>query len=451
VRSLAGAASVLVALGLLVWAAHASGQDSGMGRLVAVPGGVDVVAFAGTERLFATRGALMRVAPDGRAVPVARLRGTAIQLVASPSAVAVIEQRGAARRLLAGPPAGPLRTIARCRGRRAEIPYSPLAVAGSAVAEALSCKPGVFEGAASYRVHEGGAVRTAPVARGARVIALAGAPGLLAVATETSSRHSPLRVEVLDTRTGAVRYAVGGVPEMFLTEPLAVREDGLVVFCGDGVRLAWASPAAPTAHAIGRVECPYEVFLAGDSLAYIDARTDAMRVADLGGRGRTLVRPSGDTPLDWDGTRALVRGLGCGEDFLGEIGLLTRPYRGPACHVRIVRVARAPGRRAVRVTVACRQGCRGDVALLLGYAGEYDEARLGVRRPGRRIVRIPLRTRARRLLGRYRSVPFHATVNYVNPADGAGSQPIVERSGVLAGDGRRRFRPPPRPPDETRR
>jgi hypothetical protein len=289
-----------------------------------------------------------------------------------------------------------------------------------------------------------------PAPPGTRVIALAGAPGLLAAATQAANLQGPMRVEVADASTGAMRYALDGLPEPFLGEPLGLREDGLAVFCGEDRRLAWASPAAPSMHPIGRVECPSALALAGDSLAYVDERADALRVADLSGSVSTLVRPSGGIPYDWDGTRALVLGLGCGADFLGDIGLVTTPYRGPSCRVRIARVARGRDRHFARVFVACRPGCRADVGLLLGWEGEYDEARLRLRHAGRRAVRIRLRPRARRFLRRYRSVPFHAMVDYVNPADGASSRPVVERSGALPGDGSRRF--PPRPPrDEDRR
>jgi hypothetical protein len=442
-RSLLCAVSALVAVGLLAsLPAPAAAQGMGLRQLTGAPRGIDAVAYAGTERLYATGRALMRLGPDGHARRVARLRGTASQLAASHVMVALIERRGTARRLLAGPPAGPLRTLARCRGSRPEIPYSPLAVAGGAIAEALSCRPGASNGAASFRVHEGGAVRVVPAPPGTRVIALAGAPGRLAVATQDASLRGPVRVEVSDARTGALRYAVGGLPEPIVSEPLDLREDGVAVFCGRNERLAWASPAEPSAHPIGQAVCPTELALAGNSVAYIDEGADALRVVELSGRVRTLVRPSGDIPFDWDGTRVLVRGLGCREDFLGDIGLVTAPHRGRACHVRILRVARGRGRGVVRVSVACRPGCRGDVQLLLGRGGGYyDRAPLRLRQRGRRAVRVQLGARAQRLLRRYRSVPFHAAVSYVNPADGAGGEPIVERSGVLAGDGPRRFPP----------
>jgi hypothetical protein len=447
-----GVATMLVAVGLIASTpAHAAVDGAGMRRLVGVPGGIDAVAYAGTERMYATRGALMRLGPDGSAVQVAPLRGTAIQLVASSELVAVIEARGRARRLLAGPPAGPLSEVARCRGPRREIPYSLLAVAGGVLAEALSCETarGTYNGASSFRVHEGGTVREVPAPSGTLVIALAGAPGLLAVATQAEGRVGPVRVEVADAHTGAMRYAVGGLPAPVFAEPLAVREDGVAVFCSRRWRLAWASPAEPRPHPIGRVECPFEVALAGESIGYFDERSASLRVTDFAGRVHTLVRRPGGA-LDWDGAHALVGALDCGEDFLGEIGFVAVPYRGPACHVRILRVARGRGRGVVRVTVACRPGCRGDVSVLLGHEGDYDEAAVHLRTAGRRTVRVRLRASARRLLRRYRSVPFHATVNYVSPADG-GSQPIVDRSGVLRGDGVRSFPPPPPPPEPDRR
>lgn len=86
--------------------------------------------------------------------------------------------------------------------------------------------------------------------------------------------------------------------------------------------------------------------------------------------------------------------------------------------------------------------------LLLGHEGDYDLATVRLRHAGRRAVRIRLRAHARRLLRNYRRVPFHATMTYTNPADGANSHPLAEHSGILRGDGRRNFPPRrPRPPD----
>ena len=298
-------------------------------------------------------------------------------------------------------------------------------------------------------MHDAAGVRTVGAPAGERVIALAGAPGTLAAVLQAESLQGPVRVEVTDAGTGALRYAVPALPEPALGAPLAVQADGLAVFCGADGRLAWASPAAPFAHGAGRVACPFAVALAGGRIAYQDERSEALRVADLDGRAQTLIRPAGGVPFAWDGSRLLVRGLGCGADFLGERGVPGGAYRGRACRVRIVGVARGRSPAFARVTVACRPGCRGDVELLLGHAGRYAHAGLRLGHAGRRVVRVRLGARARRLLRRYRDVPFHASLSYVNPADGAGSSPTVDRAGTLPGDGARPFppEPPPPPPD----
>jgi hypothetical protein len=435
-------ALLLAAIGALLWPASSAAT---MRHLAAVPGEIDAVAYAGPERLYASGHRLLRLGPEGRPLQVARLHGEAVQLVASPTAVALIEGRGRDRWLLAGPPAGPLRELASCHGARREIPLSLLALAGSTIAEALSCEraQGVYTGAASFRLHDGAAVRTVNAPAGMRAIALAGAPGLLAVAIQADSLRGPVRVDVVEAATGAPRYGVGGLREPPFVEPLALREDGLSAFCGPDGRLAWASPSEPTAHPIDVSECPTTVALAGDSLVFHLERDDALTVGDVLGRVRALVKPSGDLPFAWNGTHALVRGVGCGADFLGEIEPSPRPYRGPECPVRIARVARRG--RAVDVTVGCQRGCRGDVQVLLGHGGDYDAAPLRVRRPGGRTVRVRLRDRARRLLARYRSVPVHVLVTYVNPADGASFQRSRDRTGTLPGDGRRPFPPPPPP------
>ena len=453
-RAVACSASVVLAGGvLLASAASVRAKGGPLRHLTRTPTDIDLVAYAGKQRLYAIRGALMRRTPDGRSVQVARLRGTAIQLEASSSAVALIEQRGSAQRLLAGAPAGPLRTLARCRGRRPEIPYAPLAVADSTIAEALTCERalGIYNGAASFRVHQGRAVRTVQAPPGERVIALAGASRMLATATQHESLEGPVRVEVSDVRTGTLHYTVPGLPHPHSAEPLAVQADGLAVFCGPGGLLAWASRVTPTAHSIGRVRCPWDVVslsVAERSVAYHDERTDALHVTDLAGRVRTLIRPSGDIPFDWNGRRLLVRGLGCGDDFLGETALRAVSFRGPTCRVQILGVARGRNRGVVHVTMACRPACRGDLRLSLGNSAT-ESAVLRLRRGGRRTVRIRLRPRARQLLSRYRRVPFHVAVNYVNPSEGAMFQPILTGSGALPGDGARRFpRPPPSPPKD---
>lgn len=434
-----------LALALLLVPAAADART--LDDLAPAPAGVDAVAYAGADRVYATGRALLRVRPGEPAHLVARLHGRAVQIDASETTVAVIERRGRARRLLAGPPSGPLRELARCRGPRPEIPFSMLAVAGDVVAEALTCETarGAIDGAAGIRVHAPGGVRTVPAAPGERFIALAGAPGALAWTVQAENQRGPLRVDVSEPGTGALRYTVGGLPEPFFPAPLAVAPDASSVFCGAGDRMAWASPAAPAAQVLAGVRCPIDVAVADGRIAYRDERRQHLRVAGFDGRRRTLVRGAGGLPFDWDGERLLVAGLGCAADFVGERTASGPAYRGPSCRVRIVRVTRGRSRAVARVTVACRPGCRGEVEIALGHGGRYDGAVLRLRRSGRHTVRVRLSRRAARLLRDYRAVPFHVTATYLNPRDGTLMMPQVERSGTLPGDGARPFPPPPPP------
>jgi hypothetical protein len=438
---------VLAFFVLIMPTADASAEGGPLYRLAPAPRKISAVAYAGSERLYVTGHALMRRSPGGRTVRVARLWGSTIQLEASRSVVALIEQRGSARRLLVGPPRGPLHVIARCRGSSPDIPYSLLAVAGGMVAEALSCERarGVYNGARTLRVRDGDLVRVVQEPPGTRAIRLAGAPGALAIATQAASLEGPLHVDVVDPRTFALRYALDDLPAPMFAGTLAVQPDGLTVVCGAGDRLAWASPAAPSTHAIGRVRCATHVELAQGRVAYHDDRSNGLRVTDLAGHARSLIRRSGDVPFDWSGRRLLVRGLDCGEDFLGELKATGSPYRGRSCRVRIARVARTGDRRSVQVTLTCSHGCRGVVELQLGSAG-IDTASLLRRHAGRRVVRIELNARARQQLLLYRTVPFSVDVAYTDPASGADAMPVRARSGTLPGDGRRRFPPPPPPP-----
>ncbi len=431
--------------GLLAAALLCVAGDARADRLAAAPAGIDAVAYAGADRVYATGGALLRVRPGAPPVRIARLRGRAIQLDASATTVAVVERRGRTRRLLAGPPAGPLRVLARCRGRHPEIPFAPLAVAGDVVAEALSCARarGAYNGAARLRLHDAAGVRTIAAPAGERFVVLAGAPGALAWTIQSERLDGPVRVEVVDPASGAARYAVPGLPAPLVAASLAVQADATAVFCGPGDRLAWASPAAPAAHAVGAVRCAFDVAIAGGQVAYRSERQETLRVAGLDGRGRTLVRGAGGLPFDWDGAHLLVAELGGGRDFLAERGAADAAYRGPAGTVRIRRVERGRSPRIVRVTVACPRGCRGDVQLLLGHAGRYDAATLRLGHAGRRVVRVRVSRRAARRLRDYRSIPFHVAATYVNPVDGALSRPQVERSGRLPGDGARPFPPAP--------
>jgi hypothetical protein len=407
----------------------AAGDAHGLERLAPAPAGVDAVAYAGAERVYASGHAVLRIGADGRPQRIASLRGRAEQIAASPTTLAVVDARGRARRLLAGPPSGPLRVLARCRGRHPEIPYSLVAVAGDAVAEALSCARarGSYNGATRLRLHDAAGVRTLAAPPRERFIAVAGAPGVLARAVQADDRRGPVRIEVTDT-AGAVQYAVPGLPEPFPVAPLAVQADGTAVFCGAELRLAWASPAAPRPNPLG-AGCGLDVAIAGSLIASRGERDETLRVVGLDGGGRTLAPRSGGLPFAWDGTRLLLGALGCGEDFLAE--LTVTPYRGERCRVRIAGVAR--GRHAVRVTLACTPGCQGDVELRLGRRGPYAFAPFRFREAGRGVVRIPLSGRAARLLRERNAVPFEVAVTYVNAAEGALSRPVVGRSGTLRG------------------
>jgi hypothetical protein len=425
---------------VLVGAADAHALE----RLAPAPAGVDAIAYAGAERIYATGRVVRRIGADGAPQRIARLRGRAEQIAASPTRIALVERRGRTRRLHAGPPSGPLAVLARCRGRFPEIPTALVAVAGDAVVEALSCERarGSYNGATRLRVHDAAGVRELAAPPGERFIALAGAPGALAWAVQADARRGPVRVEVADPASGAVRYAVPGLPEPFPIAPVAVAADGTAAFCGADDRLAWASPAAPVAHPVA-AGCGLDLAIAGGRIVVRDERDEMLRVVGLDGAARILVRDAGGLPFAWSGERILFGGLGCGEDFLAEIGSGAAPYRGERCHVRVARVTRGRSPRIVRVTVACRPGCQGDVEVQLGHQGRTHGAPLRLRRAGRRTVRVRLRGRSVRLLHDYRTVPFNVGVIHVNPADGALARPIVTRSGRLPGDGARAF-PPPR-------
>ena len=270
-------------------------------------------------------------------------------------------------------------------------------------------------------MHDSAGVRTIQAPAGEEFVVLAGAPGMLAWATRPVGEEAPMRVEVADPASGAVRYGVPGLPRPAIIEPLAVQDDGSAVFCGPGGRLAWAAPAAPTAHSVGSAGCPIDVALAGGQVTYRNERNGSLRVARHDGRARTLVRRGGGLPFDWDGERLLVAELGCAQDFLADRAVTGPAFRGPTCDVRVVDVTRGRSRSTVRVTVACDPGCRGEVTVQLGHAGRTDSATLRLRHAGRRVVRVRLGRRAARLLRDYRAIPVHAVATYVNPADGATS------------------------------
>ena len=419
--------------------------------VVAPPQGIEATAYAGETRLYVSGGTLWRLAPEGRPLQVARLPGLVAQIEASPDLVALVVQRGSVLRLLVGPPTGPLRMLAKCRGTSPEPPYTPMAVAGHIVAEAVSCPRGFPEGAPAIRIHTGDALRVEPAPPGRLVTAVAGAPGVLATATERATDEidypgASVRIEVRSTATGLLLYALdaynGSLPG---TQPmLAVQQDGTAIFCGARSRLAWASPSAPEPHVLAGIACPSmrEVAIAG-GLVLHHSRGALQTTTLATGRSLTLLPDVGgrlDPPLAWNGHTALVHGYDCVDGFLGEIAFAAAPYRGPACSVRIVGVRRAHGRRVIAVTLACPLGCRGLLRLSLGPV-EQDEA-FQVRHRGRSTIRIRLQPQTRRALLHYRSLPFDVAASYMNPR-AFNRASTTTHSGRLPGDGTQRYVPPP--------
>jgi hypothetical protein len=260
-----------------------------------------------------------------------------------------------------------------------------VAVAGDIVAEALSCPRGFPQGAPAIRIHAGDAVRVQPAPPDRLVAAVAGAPGVLATASaratdEIGDPGATVRIEVRSTVTGVLLYALDAHNGRFPgSQPmLAVQQDGTAVFCDGHSRLAWASSSAPEPHGLAGINCPsmHDVAIAGGLVlhhskgalqvtALATGRSLALLPDDVGGRL--------DPPFAWNGHTALVHGYDCVDDFLGEIAADAAPYRGPRCDVRIVGVRRTHGRRVVAVILACPLGCRGDLHLSLGPAGQ-DEA-----------------------------------------------------------------------------
>jgi hypothetical protein len=422
-------------------------------RLVVAPQDIEATAYAGETRLYVSDETLWRLTPDGHPLRVAPLPGLVNQIEASPDLVALVVQRGSVLRLLAGPPTGPLRMLARCRGPVPELPYVPMAVAGDVVTEALSCPRGLPQGAPAVRIHAGDAVRLESAPRDRRVVTLAGAPGVIATATvraeDVGDITATVHIEVRSATTGVLLYDVDAGNGPGLEPTLAVQQDGTAVFCAGRSRLAWASPLVSEPHVLADVDCPFshEVAIAGDVALYHSDRSGALQTTALAtGRSLTLLPDVGgrvDPPVAWNGHTALVHGYDCVDDFLGEIASDAAPYRGPPCAVRIVGVRRAHGRRIIAVTLACPLGCRGDLQLSLGPAGQHETFK--IRRRGRSTVRIRLQPQTRRALLRYRSLPFDVAASYVNPR-AFNRESTITRSGQLPGDGRRRYVPPPAPP-----
>ena len=418
-------------------------------RLVVAPLGIEATAYAGETRLYVSGETLWRLTPDGQPLRVAALPGSVNQIEASPDLVALVVQRGSVLRLLAGPPTGPLRMLAKCRGPVPELPYTPMAVAGDVVAEALSCPHGLPQGAPATRIHVGDAVRVEPAPPDRLVAALAGAPGVLATATTRASDEirdpsATVRIEVRSTATGAVLYALDAHNGRFPgSQPmLAVQQDGTAVFCGAQSRLAWASSSAPEPHVFAGIDCPsmHEVAIAGGLVLYHSDRSGALRTTALAtGRSLTLLPDVGgrpDPPFAWNGHTALIHGYDCVDDFLGEIASDAAPYQGPSCVVRIIGVRRTHGRRIIAVTLACPLGCHGDLQLSLGPVGQHETFQ--IRRRGRSTIRIQLQPQTRRALLRYRSLPFDVAASYMNPR-AFNRESTTTRSGRLPGDGRRRL------------
>jgi hypothetical protein len=430
---------------------HLPAEGGPLRRLAVAPYDILAVAYAGDTRLYANGGILMRIAPDGQPVRVARLGGGVNQIAASPQLVAVVVQGGTTLRLLAGPPTGPLRMLASCTGPSPDLPFVPFAVAGPLVAEALSCPAhGLPEGASAVRVHDGDSVRVEPAPPGRLVTALAGAPGVLATATQATGDDSgTARIEVRDTTSGALLHAVSTGPPDGLEPAFAVQSDGTLAYCVAGDRLAWSSPVEQAPHPLTGVQClgTAELALAGGTLAYTSLRFPGLRVRDLsGGPSRTLLRgaPAG-WPFAWNGRSLLVDASGCGDDLLGELAANAAPYRGPTCGVRFIGARREHGRRVVAVTIACPIGCRGDVFAYLGPVELLGQVHL--RHHGRTTLHLTVPARGRRMLRRYRSLPFLTEISYVNPRT-PGAKPILEFPGRLPGDGARRYVPPPPRPED---
>lgn len=426
-------------------------------RLVVAPHGIEAVAYAGTTRLYAGGGMLWRLTPEGQPLRVARLPGSVNQIEASPDLVALVVQRASVLRLLAGPPTGPLRMLAKCRGPVPELPFTPMAVAGDIVAEALSCPRGLPQGAPATRIHVGNAVHLEPAPHDRLVVTLAGAPGVLATTTARATDDigdpgATVRIEVRSTATSTLLYAVdvGNANGPGLQSTLAVQQDGTAVFCGPHGRLAWASPAAPAVHELPHLSCPssHDLAIARGVVLYRPARRATLQTTVLATRRSRVLLPDtghGLLPFAWDGRTALVRGLDCADDFLGTVRADAAPYRGPKCDVRILGARREHGRGVIAVTLACATGCRGSVQLWVGSGGLMPPEEFHLHHGGRTTVRIWLRPNARRMLRHYRSLPFVAIASYVNPHARGGESGVGYR-GRLAGDGTRRYVPPPPPP-----
>jgi len=107
-------------------------------------------------------------------------------------------------------------------------------------------------------------------------------------------------------------------------------------------------------------------------------------------------------------------------------------------------VHRVPARPVVLATLACPAGCRGDADLQLG---DYQDVRFHLHRRGRITLRFRLGAKTRRLLRRYRSVPYGLLLTWVQPSLGTDT-PTLFRNGTLPGNGSRRYPPPTGPQPE---
>ena len=325
----------------------------------------------------------------------------------------------------------------------AAIPLAPLAVAGDVIAEAFSCAPagdGPTGADDVIRLRSRRGVRTVGAPAERHFVAAAGARGMLALASQ-GALPGPARIDLLNPRTGA-SPSTFAAPRAPGVGELAVESGGVTVFCGTDRKLAWASPKAPAAHPIPGARCPTATALAGRRVAY-RSRFGWVWIARLDGRRLTAVAPSSPFLFAWNGRRTLDQADGCAARFLAEGTHTAGPSRVPFCDVRVLSVTRGPTRQTLRVVVSCDPGCR-DAAVSVGLGRECSvgNGSLDLHRPGVRVVNVRLRAPGRRLLRRYRSVPFRVDTEYIDPLVGATYfREGTEIAGTLPGDGSRRFKP----------
>jgi hypothetical protein len=360
------------ALGALTLAASGLALLAPSGASARVGRHVTAVAFAGPGVYAAwDTGRRTEVRTGSRArggSVVAVSRRPVYELDGSPEAVAATASvfgEHSPVAVLAGRADGSrLRAIARCARREPLAPVE-VAVAGPVVAETVSgCATSAPRGARQVTLHDvrDGTVRVLHPPRRAVVVGVAGRGTNIAVASwiPSDGPRATYEVEVVDAASGTPRYAVGGLPADWTTlaAPLAVDEAGRVAFCV-GDRLAWASPAEPRPHRLGRARCELGLRFAGDRVATQDSSVPRLEVVGLDARSRALVRPfASDDPFDWDGTHALLAEYGVPADRLR----LQRPRdpvaRPPRHPLRILAARVGPRGRTLLVTLACPAAAR---------------------------------------------------------------------------------------------